>query len=417
MNFKHSSVEWSSILVFRAEGDFRDPSSVKLFCTTMVPMNIGTTTYTEFETDSGAIKYLIQHDLMDERRGKIHSHNNMNSFHSGTDNEDIIDNCPYFPYYLSVVVNNKFEWDTKIGILGKEKIEKSQIREKFIYSFRDDQSNLYDKPAIIKKVEPMVTERDVVFFYKGEIILEEEVLPPVHFRERDEEISKPKPAPVTYTTYPDYPTYGKKDESLNITKKDPNLVLSPNETLAVLRESLGLAFGAEEGEVTGTLSLIAASDFQKIISEIEASFDKRYCVTGKPYKYPEYVLAFVHRLNNLKSTGGDIMEPLIKRFKTVADIEISALEEEGLLCESLSDGMWKKADTFIPYLKRMTAPSFQKDYILKIRKKFPLLDGDVILKTKFECIEGFDVHWVKTALQNEWSYQDEVITAQFEIRD
>jgi hypothetical protein len=80
MNSKHSSVEWSSILIFKAQGSITEPTKLKLFCTTMVPMNIGTTTYTEYSTDPEAIKYLITHDLIDERRGKIHSHNNMGRY-------------------------------------------------------------------------------------------------------------------------------------------------------------------------------------------------------------------------------------------------------------------------------------------------------------------------------------------------
>lgn len=70
------STEWSGILFFTPSGSF-DDGSLSIRCVDIFPMDIGTTTYTEFDMSPDVISYMAEHELLDCQIGLIHSHNNM----------------------------------------------------------------------------------------------------------------------------------------------------------------------------------------------------------------------------------------------------------------------------------------------------------------------------------------------------
>lgn len=69
--------EWSGVLFYTPSGNFED-GSLEIRCEDILPMDIGSTTYTEFNMSPDVISYMAQHpELLDYKMGLIHSHNNM----------------------------------------------------------------------------------------------------------------------------------------------------------------------------------------------------------------------------------------------------------------------------------------------------------------------------------------------------
>lgn len=97
------------------------------------PVNKGTSAYTSFETgSSGVMMFLMEHEqFMDMKQGYIHSHNKMKVFFSGTDMQELEDNCGNHNYYLSVIVNNAGEICAKIAVHSKESYREVVTRNYF----------------------------------------------------------------------------------------------------------------------------------------------------------------------------------------------------------------------------------------------------------------------------------------------
>lgn len=108
--------EWSGMLFYETEGEFGQ-DNFKVIAQELFPLDIGTQTYTEYETsDPELIKFLMSNpQVRSMKKGHIHSHNNMGVFFSNTDNEELTDNCGFHNFYLSLIVNNKNEMCAKIA--------------------------------------------------------------------------------------------------------------------------------------------------------------------------------------------------------------------------------------------------------------------------------------------------------------
>ena len=76
---KISSVEWSGILFYIPEGSIENNNLV-IKAIDLFPMDIGSSTYTSFNTSPDVINYMVNHlELMkpNVNQGLIHSHNSM----------------------------------------------------------------------------------------------------------------------------------------------------------------------------------------------------------------------------------------------------------------------------------------------------------------------------------------------------
>lgn len=118
-------VEWSGVLFYKTEGDLSNISNLKFTCTDFYLMDKGTGAYTEYESDDSVLMFKLKNKYLPPvyKAGKLHSHNNMKVFHSGTDLEDLYEYSEGEMYYLSLIVNNKGEFDCKIAWWGSRKIE------------------------------------------------------------------------------------------------------------------------------------------------------------------------------------------------------------------------------------------------------------------------------------------------------
>jgi hypothetical protein len=131
--------EWSGVLVYTIDsGSIEDPDNLEITVLEIIPMDVGTSAYTEYEFDLAGDSYQfdnIGRVMMDNtlKMGHIHSHHNMNCFFSGTDQQELHDNAPNHNYYLSLIVNFKSpeNWCAKIAFIGEEsKVSKTTTKFK-----------------------------------------------------------------------------------------------------------------------------------------------------------------------------------------------------------------------------------------------------------------------------------------------
>ena len=76
---KIHDVEWSGVLFYKTEGEFAE-EGFNITCVDILPMDIGNSTFTNFNDTPDIINYRIEHpELSNEHiyEGLIHSHNNM----------------------------------------------------------------------------------------------------------------------------------------------------------------------------------------------------------------------------------------------------------------------------------------------------------------------------------------------------
>lgn len=112
--------EWSAVLFYTLVGGIDDPDSIQIELKDLYLLDIGTqaaTTYSE-SNDPEYIDFLMNADPS-WIRGTIHSHNNMDVFFSTTDINDLEVNAYSTDMYLSVIVNNKLNYEAKIVYSGE----------------------------------------------------------------------------------------------------------------------------------------------------------------------------------------------------------------------------------------------------------------------------------------------------------
>jgi proteasome lid subunit RPN8/RPN11 len=103
---KISQVEWSGTLFYTVEGTYEDNNLV-ITCVDIFPMDIGSSTYTEFDMSPDVISYMTEHpELLDCQLGLIHSHNQMATFFSGTDLNTLKQEGKDRNHFVSLIVNN-----------------------------------------------------------------------------------------------------------------------------------------------------------------------------------------------------------------------------------------------------------------------------------------------------------------------
>lgn len=126
------NTEWSGTLFFTHEGSFENNDLV-IRCVDIYIMDIGTQTYTEFDMNPDVIAYMCQNpELLDCQMGLIHSHNNMSSFFSQTDQNTLREEGRDRNNFVSLIVNNAGSYTAAITRRVKSKsVEKSISYEFF----------------------------------------------------------------------------------------------------------------------------------------------------------------------------------------------------------------------------------------------------------------------------------------------
>lgn len=105
--------EYSGALFYRVEGDF-STNDLKIVCVDFCICDIGSSTYTEFETRPEVVSYMCNNDLIDCYIGLLHSHNRMKTFLSSTDMDTLEAEGKTMPHFVSLIVNNSGEYSAAI---------------------------------------------------------------------------------------------------------------------------------------------------------------------------------------------------------------------------------------------------------------------------------------------------------------
>lgn len=125
-------VEWSGVLFYKVEGAFED-KSLTIRCVDLFQMDIGSSTYTEFNVSPDMATYMVDHpELLEEGiyQGLIHSHNNMATFFSGTDTATLSAEGNDMAHFVSLIVNNAGKYTA--GVTRKYKCVQT-VSEKYTY--------------------------------------------------------------------------------------------------------------------------------------------------------------------------------------------------------------------------------------------------------------------------------------------
>jgi hypothetical protein len=129
INLLHNQIgkdEWSGILLYKViEGNISEPGTLKLQADYIYPMDIGSSTYTEFDYDEHYIKMhetlpIIQDGKRVYKIGTIHTHHGMSTFFSGTDTGELHTNAPKHNFYLSLIVNFEMKPIAKVAVFSEE---------------------------------------------------------------------------------------------------------------------------------------------------------------------------------------------------------------------------------------------------------------------------------------------------------
>ena len=128
--------EWSGVLFFTVEGAFKDNSLI-IRCEDIYVMDIGSSSYTEFNMSPDIASYMASNPkLLDCQLGLIHSHNNMDTFFSGTDIRTLEEEGLDRNHFVSLIVNNRGDYTAAIT----RRLINKRITESFCYpSFRNIQ--------------------------------------------------------------------------------------------------------------------------------------------------------------------------------------------------------------------------------------------------------------------------------------
>lgn len=196
-------VEWSGVLFYKIEGAFED-KSLTIRCVDLFQMDIGVSTYTEFNISPDITTYMVDHpELLEEGvyQGLIHSHNNMDTFFSGTDTATLSAEGSDMAHFVSLIVNNAGKYTA--GITRKYRCIQT-VSEKYTYPTWNSE--------IMEGVETFDIEEEILEWFNLDIVFENATDDfETEIMERIKEIKESKKKVVTpaYKGYPQYGNYGK----------------------------------------------------------------------------------------------------------------------------------------------------------------------------------------------------------------
>lgn len=192
-------VEWSGALFYTTEGSIDKPDTFKITLKTILPLDMGSSAYTEYTLDDRFIDF-IEEDFEERcnwKLGHIHSHNVMKVFFSGTDMAELNDNAPAHNFYLSLIVNNYMDFVAKVAFIGEAKRDIKQVP----YTAKNADGHDY----VIEKQDFVVDNRKL-FIYNCDIDTpKNEISVSEQFAAQVTKIMEPKPVKKVEFT-PSYQT-------------------------------------------------------------------------------------------------------------------------------------------------------------------------------------------------------------------
>lgn len=193
-------VEWSGTLFYKATGSL-DDGTFEATCVDLFVMDIGSSGYTEFKESADVITYRIDNDLLGEdiMEGLIHSHNNMSTFFSTTDQSTLTEEGTNANHFLSLIVNNAGTYTA--GITRRVTTEcKAEAHIKFTetkyYNTYGDKKIILAQDATREEDKEEIRNSEVIEWFNLEIIKEEA---PNNFNDIDTRLAEIRKNKRTYT--------------------------------------------------------------------------------------------------------------------------------------------------------------------------------------------------------------------------
>lgn len=139
---KFPTVEWSGILFYTHSGSFKE--GLTITCKDIYPMDLGTSTYTEFFMSEDVASYIAKNTdtLWDCELGLIHSHNTMATFFSGTDTATLQSEGNDTNNFVSLIVNNEGTYSA--AITRKVTVSTSTKEEGSYKEWGEDENHSYN---------------------------------------------------------------------------------------------------------------------------------------------------------------------------------------------------------------------------------------------------------------------------------
>ena len=162
-------------------------------------MNIGTSTYTEFDYNSEVMNaYDISEELISCSTGHCHTHHTMSTFYSKDDTEELLGNCKNFNYYITLIVNFAKDYKCKIAFPTKAKVNKE-------YTIKNNEGKLIKAKSSVEEEIILVGDLDIEF--ENKIETEEWIVKRVaELKNQATEKAKAKTATPTYSTMGTFPS-------------------------------------------------------------------------------------------------------------------------------------------------------------------------------------------------------------------
>ena len=157
LHYKIGAVEWSGILFYKVtKGDIKNLKNLEFTADFLYPMNIGSHTYTEFDYNGEITNaYDLYEAGLESSTGLVHSHNNFNTFFSGTDQQELKDNASNYNYYISLIVNFAHEYCAKIAFPSKTTVTSE-------YWIKDDNGKLFKTKSIKEEVTILIGDLNII---------------------------------------------------------------------------------------------------------------------------------------------------------------------------------------------------------------------------------------------------------------
>ena|SRR6218665_1236785 len=176
------NTEWSGVLIYETiSGNINDPKNWVIGVKEIIPMDVGSSGYTEYEINPddeySSDKWM---DALEQgkKMGHIHTHHNMGTFFSGTDMSELHDNAPKHNYYLSLIVDYKDHdaWMAKVAICGEiERSGKIITKMTTKTTWTADATDVDED--IVDEVEEVEDKVPVLYIINCDIKLEESARP------------------------------------------------------------------------------------------------------------------------------------------------------------------------------------------------------------------------------------------------
>lgn len=132
------TVEWSGTLFYKATGSMENNDLI-IEVIDFYVSDVGSAAYTEYDVKPEVVTYVCDHELFDCKTGLIHSHNQMNTFFSGTDNDTLVSEGSDTPHFVSLIVNNAGVYTAAIT---RRVCEKSYGEKEISYPTFDNNTTL-----------------------------------------------------------------------------------------------------------------------------------------------------------------------------------------------------------------------------------------------------------------------------------